>query len=116
MVDAPRRSPFRRPHSPAGLRAPVAVRFDRFAIPHISATSDEDAWQTVGLLQARDRLWQMELYRRVASGRLSELLGERHASRSIAGSLRLVFAGRRKSNGSEPTRRYEQCLKVTHAA
>jgi penicillin amidase len=59
-----------------GLRAPVAVRFDRFAIPHISATSDEDAWQTVGLLQARDRLWQMELYRRVASGRLSELLGE----------------------------------------
>jgi penicillin amidase len=59
-----------------GLHAPVAVRFDRFAIPHISATSDEDAWQTVGLLQARDRLWQMELYRRVASGRLSELLGE----------------------------------------
>jgi len=48
-----------------GLRAPVAVRFDRFAIPHISATSDDDAWQTVGLLQARDRLWQMELYRRV---------------------------------------------------
>jgi penicillin G amidase len=59
-----------------GLRAPVEVRFDRFAIPHISATSDEDAWQTVGLLQARDRLWQMELYRRVASGRLSELLGD----------------------------------------
>jgi penicillin amidase len=61
----------------AGLRAPVEVRFDQFAIPHISATSDEDALQTVGLLQARDRLWQMELYRRAASGRLSELLGDK---------------------------------------
>ncbi len=35
-----------------------------------------DAWRAVGYLQARDRLWQMELYRRAASGRLSELLGE----------------------------------------
>lgn len=60
----------------SGLHARVEIRFDRFAIPHISALSDEDAWQAVGLLQARDRLWQMELYRRAASGRLSELLGE----------------------------------------
>ncbi|MCM3880561.1 MAG: penicillin acylase family protein, partial [Vicinamibacterales bacterium] len=60
----------------AGLRAAVQVQFDRFAIPHISAHSDEDAWQAVGFLQARDRLWQMELYRRAASGRVSELLGE----------------------------------------
>src|SRR3954464_14581556 len=59
-----------------GLRAGVEIRFDSFAIPHIFATSDDDAWQTVGFLQARDRLWQMELYRRAASGRLSELLGE----------------------------------------
>jgi penicillin amidase len=59
-----------------GLRARVEIRFDQFAIPHISALSDEDAWQAVGLLQARDRLWQMELYRRAASGRLSELLGD----------------------------------------
>jgi penicillin amidase len=60
----------------AGLRAAVQVQFDRFAIPHISAHSDEDAWQSVGFLQGRDRLWQMELYRRAASGRLSELLGD----------------------------------------
>jgi penicillin G amidase len=59
-----------------GLRAAVDVRFDRFAIPHISASSDEDAWLAVGLLHGRDRLWQMELYRRAASGRLSEVLGE----------------------------------------
>src|SRR5918993_483689 len=60
----------------AGLESPVEVRFDRFAIPHVSARSDADAWRSVGYLQARDRLWQMELYRRAAAGRLSELLGE----------------------------------------
>jgi penicillin amidase len=51
------------------------VRFDGFGVPHVLAGSDEDAWRAVGYLQARDRLWQMELYRRAASGRLSELLG-----------------------------------------
>jgi penicillin amidase len=59
-----------------GLRGTVDVRFDRFAVPHVFAGSEPDAWRAVGYLQARDRLWQMELYRRAASGRLSELLGE----------------------------------------
>jgi len=59
----------------AGLDSNVDVRFDRYAIPHIYARSEADAWTAVGFLQARDRLWQMELYRRAASGRLSELLG-----------------------------------------
>jgi penicillin G amidase len=59
-----------------GLRAAVDVHFDRFAIPHIYAASESDAWTAVGYLQARDRLWQMDLYRRAASGRLSELLGQ----------------------------------------
>jgi len=59
-----------------GLLRPVQVRFDAYAIPHISAVTEEDAWTALGYLQARDRLWQMELYRRAASGRLSELLGE----------------------------------------
>ncbi len=52
------------------------MRFDAFAVPHVFAGSDEDAWRSVGYLQGRDRLWQMELYRRAASGRLSELLGD----------------------------------------
>ena len=59
-----------------GLLGPVEVRFDRFAVPHVFAGSERDAWRAVGYLQGRDRLWQMELYRRAASGRLSELLGE----------------------------------------
>ena len=59
-----------------GLQASVEVRFDRFAVPHVFAGPEVDAWRAVGYLQGRDRLWQMELYRRAASGRLSELLGE----------------------------------------
>jgi penicillin amidase len=59
-----------------GLDSRVDVRFDRFAIPHLYAGPDEDAWEAVGYLQGRDRFWQMELYRRAASGRLSEVLGE----------------------------------------
>ena len=77
----------------AGLRAPVDVRFDSFAIPHVFAISDEDGWRTVGYLQARDRAWQMELYRRAASGRLSELLGEA----TIAIDRRFLTLGLRRA-------------------
>jgi penicillin amidase len=60
-----------------GLEAPVEVLFDSWGIPHIYARDSADAWFAVGFLQARERLWKLELYRRVAAGRLSELFGER---------------------------------------
>ena len=60
-----------------GLDAPVQVLRDANAVPHIRATTDHDAWFALGLVQAQDRLWQMELSRRAAQGRLSALLGER---------------------------------------
>ena len=60
----------------AGLSGPVEVIFDGHGVPHVYAAGAEDAWFVAGLLHARDRLWQMELYRRAASGRLSEVLGE----------------------------------------
>jgi penicillin amidase len=59
-----------------GLYAPVEVVLDPHGVPHVYAAGPEDAWFTAGVMHARDRLWQMELYRRVAYGRLSELLGE----------------------------------------
>jgi penicillin amidase len=64
----------------AGLGAPVEVLFDAWGVPHIYARDRADAWQAIGYLQARDRFWQMELYRRAAAGRLSELFGERTLS------------------------------------
>ncbi len=60
-----------------GLRAPAEVLMDGHGVPHVYAQGPEDAWFAAGVLHARDRLWQMELYRRAADGRLSEILGER---------------------------------------
>ncbi|HXE79443.1 MAG TPA: penicillin acylase family protein [Vicinamibacterales bacterium] len=80
-----------------GLQAPVEVLFDRWGVPHVYARSREDAWFAVGYLQARDRLWQMELYRRAASGRLSELFGER----TLAADRRFRLLGLRKAAARE---------------
>jgi penicillin amidase len=60
----------------AGLRGPVEVQVDDRGVPHLYAREPDDAWFAAGVFHARDRLWQMELYRRVADGRLSELFGE----------------------------------------
>jgi penicillin amidase len=77
----------------AGLREPVRVQFDRFAIPHVFAGSETDAWRAVGYLQGRDRLWQLDLYRHVASGRLSELLG----AATVAIDQRFLTVGLRRA-------------------
>jgi penicillin amidase len=57
------------------LAAPVTVRFDRNGVPFIRARSDRDAAETLGYLHARDRMFQMDLMRRAAGGRLAELFG-----------------------------------------
>ena len=59
-----------------GLHAPVEVLIDQHGVPAVYARDADDAWFAAGVLHARDRLWQMELYRRVTLGRLSEVLGE----------------------------------------
>lgn len=59
-----------------GLSAPVTVRFDRWGIPQVDAASGRDGSAVLGWLHANDRLTQMELGRRMAAGRLSEVVGE----------------------------------------
>jgi penicillin amidase len=59
----------------SGLRAPVEIVRDRHGVPHIYAGSVEDAYFALGFAHAQDRLWQMEMNRRIGSGRLSEALG-----------------------------------------
>lgn len=61
----------------AGLQAPVEVVRDRWGVPHVYATGEDDLFFAQGYVQAGDRLWQMELYRRAAAGTLAEVLGER---------------------------------------
>ena len=60
-----------------GLENPVKIIRDAYAVPHIRAASARDAFFALGLVHAQDRLWQMELNRRGAQGRLSAILGER---------------------------------------
>ena len=61
----------------SGLDAPVRIIRDANAVPHIRASSAHDAFFAMGLVHAQDRLWQMELSRRAAQGRMSALLGAR---------------------------------------
>ena len=58
------------------LTSDVTINYDDYGIPHIYAENQEDAQRALGYAHAQDRLWQMELLRRIASGRLSEILGE----------------------------------------
>ncbi|THV58269.1 penicillin acylase family protein [Flagellimonas alvinocaridis] len=59
-----------------GLQEEVKVFYDTYGIPHIYAGTEVDAVKALGYVHAQDRLWQMELLRRVATGRLSEVFGE----------------------------------------
>lgn len=58
------------------IKKETTVYFDDFGIPHIYADSHIDAIATLGYVQAQDRLWQMELMKRIAPGRLAELFGK----------------------------------------
>jgi penicillin amidase len=60
----------------AGLKAPVGVFRDTLGIPHIYAGSAEDAYFALGYLHASDRLFEMEVFRRHASGTLAEIFGK----------------------------------------
>ena len=53
----------------------VTVERDQWGVPHVRASSLEDLVEAQGYVMAQDRLWQMDLLRRVARGQLSEILG-----------------------------------------
>ena len=58
------------------LRDEVVIRFDDTGVPHIFAKNNFDLFYAQGYVTAKDRLWQMDLQVRAASGRLSEVLGK----------------------------------------
>ncbi|MEP3053982.1 penicillin acylase family protein [Ascidiaceihabitans sp.] len=59
----------------SGLQAPLEIVRDNANVPHILATTDQDAFFSLGYAHAQDRLWQMIVLRRTAQGRLSEVFG-----------------------------------------
>jgi penicillin amidase len=62
--------------SAVGLAGEVEVLRDDHGVPHIYARSDHDAYFALGYVHAQDRVFQVELQQRMASGTLSELIGE----------------------------------------
>ncbi|RIJ49428.1 penicillin acylase family protein [Maribellus luteus] len=66
-----------------GLQSEVEILRDAHGIPHIYAKSDSDLYRAVGFAMAQDRLWQMDLLRRVTQGRLSEILGKDQAETDL---------------------------------
>lgn len=59
-----------------GLKSIVYVYRDAYGIPHIYAESPEDLFFAQGYVHAQDRMWQMEFWRHIAQGRVSEIVGE----------------------------------------
>jgi penicillin G amidase len=57
------------------LKAPVSVQYDERGVPHIRAENEADLYRALGYVHAQDRLFQMEMVRRLAKGELAEILG-----------------------------------------
>lgn len=57
------------------LKAPVSVAYDERGVPHIKAENEMDMYRALGYVHAQDRLFQMEMVRRLARGELAEVLG-----------------------------------------
>jgi len=75
-----------------GLAAPVRIVRDTWGVPHIYAASQDDLFFAQGLVQAQDRLFQMDLWRRSAQGRLSEVVGPNFIERD-AMTRRMQYRG-----------------------
>jgi len=71
----------------AGLERPVEIRVDRWGISHIYAETEHDLFFAQGWNAARDRLFQLELWRRQATGTVAEILGPRELERDVGTRL-----------------------------
>jgi len=76
-----------------GLRAPGSITYDQEGVPVIQAANDYDAAYLLGYAHARDRFFQMDYFRRVASGTLAELLGPA----ALANDVQLRTLGLRRA-------------------
>lgn len=75
-----------------GVAAPVEIVHDRWGVPHIYAQNTRDLFFAQGYNAARDRLFQLEMWRRQATGTLAEVLGPRELKRDVAARL-FAFRG-----------------------
>lgn len=90
----------------AGLEMPASITRDEAGLAYVDARTQHDAYFALGWLHAQDRLWQMDLQRRVGTGRLAELVGP--AGLPSDRFMRTLGVGRLAENGmavlDQPTR------------
>src|SRR5437870_1858259 len=67
--------------SVAGLKRPVTILSDPWGVAHVYAETQEDLFFAQGFVAAQERLWQLDLWRRVGEGRLAEILGPKAVPR-----------------------------------
>ncbi|HEY1214658.1 MAG TPA: penicillin acylase family protein, partial [Bryobacteraceae bacterium] len=65
----------------AGLKQPVEILRDRWGVPHIYAQNQDDLFFAQGYITAQDRLFQLDIWRRIGAGKLSEVLGPNYLAR-----------------------------------
>src|ERR1700689_3404454 len=70
-----------------GLRQPVEIIKDHWGISHIYAKSESDLFFAQGYNVARDRLFQLEMWRRQATGTVAGILGQKEVKRDIGNRL-----------------------------
>lgn len=75
-----------------GLSAPAEIIVDEYGVPHIYANDHYDVFFVQGFNAARDRLWQIDLWKRRGLGQLSEILGEQHLAQDKAARM-FVYRG-----------------------
>jgi penicillin G amidase len=75
-----------------GLRAPAEILVDRWGVPHLYAGNTDDLYFTQGWNAARDRLFQIDLWRRRGLGRLAEVFGKTYVEDDRAARL-LMYRG-----------------------
>src|SRR5262249_39590103 len=64
-----------------GLRQPVEILRDKWGVPHIYAQNAEDLFFAQGYIAARDRMFQLDLWRRINTGKLAEVQGPQALAR-----------------------------------
>jgi penicillin amidase len=103
-----------------GPESQIEISRDRWGVPHIRAQTRHDLWFGEGFCHGQDRLWQLELYRRIGAGRLAEIAG-RSALRAdrLMRTLGVRRASEREGAALEPELRSELeafCAGVNAAA
>lgn len=89
-------TPTRSVHTLPGLTGPAEIVVDRWGVPHIYAASVYDAFRVQGFNAARDRLWQIDFWRRRGLGGLAEVFGAEHVERDRAARLFLYRGDMRR--------------------